>query len=65
MIKIELSRCCMQCEYSDLEIEEMPYLDMRYMATNKVIRCRHAHVCGKYMSEPLQALPVEQLFKGE
>ena len=58
MIKIELSRCCMQCEYSDLEIEETTYLDK---TTNEVIRCRHAHVCGKYLSEPLQALPVEKL----
>ena len=65
MIKNELARCCIECGCPDLEIKERPYQENGYVAISQVICCRHAVVCRKYLNEPLQALPVEQLFKGE
>lgn len=65
MIKIDLARCCMSCDYADISVHEL-YADRCYEGgLVAVIECEHSKVCMDYIKEPLKALPVEQLFGKE
>lgn len=40
---------------------------LEYVSVNMQMRigCAHRYVCGKYLNEPIKAIPVEDLFKDE
>lgn len=59
MIEIELFPCCLECEYSDLEIEESPALShydpdikiTRIVEKVTTVSCKHWPVCKQYLED--------------
>lgn len=76
MIKLELARCCMSCDFADIQIkvcslpenviEERLGLSVRFKLDNvQIVGCSHRKVCADYLKEPLKALPADKLFGSE
>lgn len=75
MIKLELARCCMSCDFADIQIkvcsqqefiEKGLGLNIRFKLDNvQIVGCSHRKVCADYLKEPLKALPADQLFGSE
>lgn len=75
MIKLELARCCMSCDFADIQkmvysepefIEKGLGLNIRFKLDNvQIVGCSHRKVCANYLKEPLKALPADQLFESE
>ena len=75
MIKLELARCCMSCDFADIQktvcsqpefIEEGLGLHVRFKLDNvQIVGCSHRKVCADYLKEPLKALPADKLFGSE
>lgn len=75
MIKLELARCCMSCDFADIQktecsqpgfIEKELRLGVIFKLDNvQIVGCSHRKVCADYLKEPLKALPADQLFGSE
>lgn len=68
MLKLEFGKCCMECSdaYIGAVSRTMPVRSGRYIESTRrdvVVGCVHRKVCGRFLAEPLQALPAEVLFK--
>lgn len=68
MLKLEFGKCCMECSdaYIGAVSRTIPVRIARNINTTRrdvVVGCVHRKVCGKFLEEPLQALPAEMLFK--
>lgn len=70
MIKMEIGRCCLHCDFEDIEVQRYGSAVKTIDGLKRVqhvthVGCSHRAVCADYLREPLQALPVEQLFGPE
>lgn len=64
MIKIDLCKYCLECDFPDLKVsEKILKVNSEPAMIVQTVSCHHAKVCSKYMNTPLQALPIEALFK--
>ena len=76
MIKFEVGKCCMTCDYFKVEAVQVKTpgkaveyrdLGLECLEASMPMRigCEHRHVCRDYLNEPIKAVPVEMLFRGD
>ena len=68
MLKLEFGKCCMECSYAYIGAvgRTVPARSGKYVDGSRrdvIVGCVHRKVCGRYLAEPLLALPAEKLFE--